>query len=146
MTLTGRTLPAIRASLQAARDAHAAFARTLASGLFPREVRADRVRTAGRFELIRFATGFDVAGATRDGEHIGEALVDGDGRMAYLKTYRLDRGQIRRGYLLSELARVGWDPQALADDQGHGDVQRIVRDLDAAGLGWMVHVAFRARR
>lgn len=146
VTLTGRTIPEIRASLQQARSDWAAFAQAMASGLFPREVLSERVRTAGRFELIRFATDFDVKQATRDGEHIGEALVDGDGRIVYLKTYRLDRGQIRRGYLLSELARVEWDAQRLADEQGHGDLQRIVRDLEAAELGWMVHVAFRARR
>lgn len=141
--LSGRTLAEIRASLVAARRDAESHAHALCTGLFPRDVQAETVRKAGRFRLVRFATGFDAARATRDGEHLGEALVDDAGAIVYLKTYRLDRGQIRRGYLLSELARVGWDPQALADAQGHGDTRRIVADLDAAELGWMVRAAWR---
>lgn len=143
VALEGRSVAEIRASLAVARAEWASFAESMAAGLFPREVAAQRVRRAGRFELVRFATDFQVERATRDGEHLGEALVDADGRLVYLKTYRMDRGQIRRGYLLSELARCGWDPQRLADEQGHGQVARIFADLDAAELGWMVHLAAR---
>lgn len=137
--LEGTTFAAIRASLQRARSDWAAFALQMAAGLFPRDIEPVHVRRAGGYELIRFATRFDLSQATRDGEHIGEAIVR-EGRLAYLKTYRLDRGQIRRGYLLSELARHDWDPAALAASQGHRSVSRIAADLEAAGLGWMTRV------
>ena len=143
--LDGESLPAIRASLDRARREHGDLSVQMAAGLFPRQVQETVVRKAGRFRLVRFATGFDIGKGLRAGEHIGEALVDADRRLVYLKTYRLDRGQIRRGYLLSELARVDWDPERLAAEQGHGDLGRVITDLDDAKLGWMVRNDWRQR-
>ena len=145
VTLSGTTVAEIRASLVAAREDWAEFATSMAAGLFPREVTAERVRKAGRFRLVRFATGFDHAASKRDGEHIGEALIDDSGALVYLKTYRLDRGQVRRGYLLSGLAKAGWDAERFAAEQGHGSLKRVVADLDSAGLAWMVRRDWRDR-
>jgi hypothetical protein len=133
--LEGTSIAALRGSLQRARDDEARFAREMADGLLGPVVTED-VRKVGRFRLRRFHTGF-----RRDhigGEHIGEGLFDADDHVVYLKTYRLDRGQIRRGHLLSQLGACAWDPQQLADREGHGDVRRVVADLEAAGLGWVV--------
>lgn len=146
VTLEGTTLDAIAASLGAERARWADFAHEMASGLFGRTVEATQVRKAGRYRLVRFATGFDEHQVPRDGEHLGEALVADDGSLAYLKTYRMDRGQARRGYLLQTLAAHDWDLRAVADAQGHGRIGRVVGDLTTAGLGWIVTEETRARR
>lgn len=137
------SLSDVRAALERGRRAWAVHAEGLASGLFGRGVDAQTVRRAGRFRLVRFFTGFSERQVTLDGEHLGEALVDADGRLAYLKTYRLDRGQVRRGHVLSQLAAAEWDPRRLAAAQGHGELRRVLRDIDAAGLGWMVRTDWR---
>lgn len=143
--LEGTDLDAIAASLSAERAGWAAFWEEAASGLFGREVDATVVRKAGGYRLVRFATGYDERKVPLDGEHLGEALVGGDGRLAYLKTYRLDRGPVRRARILTDLAAHDWDLQALADAQGHGKPARVVGDLTAAGLDWIVTEEMRAR-
>lgn len=143
--LEGRTLAEIRASLAAAREDLGRWTLEMASGLLGRDLQSEVVRKAGDHRLLRFRTGFDRSRVMVDGEHIGEVLVDADGAVVYLKTYRLDRGQVRRGYLLSELARVGWDLERLATEQGHGSIARSIGDLDAAGLGFMVRADWRTR-
>lgn len=138
VTLEGRSLDAIAASLQEERSDWARFSGEMASGLFGRDVAVEVLRKVGRYRLVRFVTGTDVFAVPRDGEHLGEALVDSEGRIAYLKSYRLDRGQVRRGSMLAELARHDWDVQALADTEGHGLAQRIRVDLENCGLGWIL--------
>ncbi|WP_049575214.1 ARPP-2 domain-containing protein [Nonomuraea sp. SBT364] len=64
----------------------------------------------GRFTLKRFLPAFD----RRAENHIGELITDEEGRTAYLKTFRLSQAQVRRGYLLSELAAHGWSLVATA--------------------------------
>ncbi|MCB9691028.1 MAG: hypothetical protein H6736_04360 [Alphaproteobacteria bacterium] len=132
--LRGTDLRAIRASLHEARASWSAFTVGLADGLFPADVTVQHVRSVGPRRLVRFATDM------RPGReaHIGEALLDASDRVVYLKTFRLDRGQARRGYLLTELVRAGWNLQQLADDQGHGYPERVRADLEAAELGWML--------
>ena len=137
------TLEGLRAELARRRAEWGTASASLADGLFGRGVRAEVVRRAGRFRLVRFCTGFDPAKITLQGEHLGEALIDADERLLYLKTYRLDRGQARRGDVLSRLAAAGWDPAEAARQQGHGRVQRVLQDLDAAGLGYLVRPDWR---
>lgn len=134
--LEGTDLPSIRDALARARASWAGFATQMASGLLGRTVRAERIRRTGRFQLVRFLTGHE--DAMHDGEHLGEAMITSDGELAYLKSYRLDRGQVRRASMLKRLAAHDWDPQALADHEGHGLVPRIRRDLDDCGLGWIL--------
>ncbi len=62
-----------------------------------------------------------------------------------VKTYRLDRAQVRRAYLLSGLAAAEWDPSRFAEAQGHGSLGRIIDNLDDADLGWMVRQDWRER-
>ena len=136
--LSGTTLDEIRASLAQAREDEARFTEQMADGLIG-PVQFERVRTVGRFTLQRFHTGFASERASRvGGDHIGEGLFDDAGRAVYLKTYRLDRGQVRRAHLLSSLGEVDWDPAQLAAKQGHHDLKRLVADFVAADLGWMV--------
>ncbi|MBX2800690.1 MAG: hypothetical protein KTR31_23620 [Myxococcales bacterium] len=136
--LRGTTLDEIAGSLQQQRAAWQDFATEMAGGLFGREVVAEVVRKVGRYRLVRFATGFDETQVPRDGEHLAEALVDDDDRIAYLKTYRLDRSQVRRAKILTELAAHDWSLKQLADHEGHGIVRRIEVDLERAGLGWIL--------
>jgi len=75
-----------------------------------RDYTSERGYQMGEFDLVRFRPSF------KPGEenHIGEAIVDGDGAIAYLKTFRLSEAQIRRGYLLELLAAHNWRLSAAA--------------------------------
>ncbi|MEN0061296.1 MAG: hypothetical protein AAGA48_04045 [Myxococcota bacterium] len=143
VTLEGTSFEAIGTSLQRARDTWAWYAREMSTGLLGRSIQATTLRQVGNYSLVRFSTGFDVERVTQDGEHLGEALVAADGTLAYLKTYRLDRGQSRRGRMLSRLAEHDWDIRALANADGHGKIGRVVGDLVAAGLDWVVRDEIR---
>ncbi len=87
----------------------------------------------GRFTLCRFLPPFDPA----LDNHIGEVIVDEQGTVAYLKTFRLSAAQARRGHLLSRLAETGWDLDATAAALGT-DRQDLVLRLDRAGFGHLL--------
>jgi hypothetical protein len=93
----------------------------------------DLVYRLGRFSLWRFLPSF---GRQGDG-HIGEAVTDDGGRIAYLKTYRLSQGQARRGYLLTRLAAHGWNLEATAAGLGTGTGALALR-LERAGFGHLL--------
>ena len=105
------TLAELRA---AAEDQSARWAefhdRVMANALLDRDYTAERGYTMGDFELVRFRPPF------KPGEenHIGEAITDRAGAIAYLKTYRLSEAQVRRGYLLETLAANDWRLSAAA--------------------------------
>ena len=80
------------------------FLHGMASGLLLREVHFQRVYRLGRHELCRFLPDFSL-----DHEnHIGELIRTPSGETAFLKTFRLSAAQVRRGYLLTMLARNLW--------------------------------------
>lgn len=108
--------------------------------LLDRPVTSEVVYRLSPFRLERFRTGLD-PGAE---EHLGEVIVDGHGRVRYLKTYRLSGAQIRRGALLELLARHGWDLDAVAraDNDTRDDV---VRRIDNVGLGYLLNPEVLAR-
>ena len=115
----------------------------LTSGLFGKEVCVERIRSFAPFVLERFLPTFQLSEEC----HIGERIVRADGTLEYMKTFRLSQAQIRRGYLLSTLARANWDLSAAAelfacsrDDL----VKRIVN----ADLGYLLkrHLVERALR
>ena len=139
VSLDGTDLDAIAASLQAERHAWDQFTREWAAPIVDADVHATQVRKAGPYRLVRFATGWDEQEVVRDGEHLGEAMVHADGRIDYLRTYRLDRGQVRRARILTDLHAHDWDLQALADAQGHGFIGRVVGDVQQSGLGWILN-------
>jgi hypothetical protein len=83
----------------------------LTSGLFGKEVSVERIRAFAPFILERFLPTFQLSEEC----HIGERIVRDDGSLEYMKTFRLSQAQIRRGHLLSTLARANWDLSAAAE-------------------------------
>ena len=105
------TLVELRAAAEEQSTQWAEFHdRVMANALLDHDYTAERGYLMGDFELVRFRPRF------KPGEenHIGEAITDQEGRIAYLKTYRLSEAQIRRGYLLELLASNGWRLSAAA--------------------------------
>jgi hypothetical protein len=60
--------------------------------------------------------------------HIGETITDEEGRLAYLKTFRLSEAQCRRGHLLSKPAENGWNMR--------GTAAALHTDWRLLGCGW----------
>lgn len=83
------------------------------------------------FTLWRFLPPFVRDGG---GQHIGETITDHEGRVAYLKTFRLSDAQIRRGHLLRTLAAADWEPARAADALG-ASREELLRRMRAAGFG-----------
>lgn len=93
----------------------------------------DTVQRLGPFSLWRFRPPFDRVGES----HIGEAISDADGRLAYLKTFRLSDAQVRRGYLLTQLAAHDWQIDATAAAL-NTDARGLALRLDRAGFGYLI--------
>lgn len=137
------SLSELASALDELRRAYQSFQHELATDLLGRQVVAERVYRAGPFQLQRFRTELDLA---RD-NHLGEAIVDDDGELLYLKTYRLSAAQARRGYLLSKLAEHRWNLDATAAALGQ-DKRDLLLRLEKAGFGYLIkdHVLAEARR
>ncbi|WP_327356597.1 ARPP-2 domain-containing protein [Streptomyces sp. NBC_01304] len=138
------TLAALR---EAARGQERAWATAhdtqLANGLLDESYEFDRLRRMGRYRLARFLPPFE----RQREQHIGEVITDLKGRVAYLKTIRLTENQIRRGHLLSQLARHDWNLADTAHALGATPVE-LVRRIRAAGFDGMLkrHVVEAAQR
>jgi hypothetical protein len=128
------TVADLRAALAEARREWTAFHDVMAGGLLgPQNLTFSQVYRMGRFGLSRFLPPFDP-----DGEnHIGETITDADGRLAYLKTFRLSAAQVRRGFLLSRLADHDWNLDATAAHLGT-DRQGLAQRLNSAGFGHLL--------
>lgn len=137
------SLAELASALEELRHTYQAFQLELAADLLGRPVVAERVYRAGPFQLQRFRTQLDLA---RD-NHLGEAIVDENDELLYLKTYRLSAAQARRGHLLSKLAEHHWNLDATAASLGHSKDELLLR-LDKAGFGYLIkeHVLTEARR
>jgi hypothetical protein len=100
------SLADLRAAAERQSAAWAEFHDTvMVNALLDQDYTAERGYQLGDdFDLVRFRPAF------KPGEenHIGEAITDAAGGIAYLKTYRLSEAQIRRGYLLELLASHDW--------------------------------------
>lgn len=123
----------LRAALGRVRTDWADFQGFMAHNLLGRPVRAERVYQAGPFTLQRFVTDLGLTGEN----HIGEAIVRDDGRLEYLKTFRLSAIQTRRAYLLQLLAEADWHLDTAAHQL------RVTRDdfvlrLEKAGFGYLL--------
>lgn len=105
----------------------------IANALLEHDYTAERAYQMGDFDLMRFRPVF------KPGEenHIGEAIVDGAGRIAYLKTFRLSEAQIRRGYLLELLAAHDWRLAAAAASIDT-TAERLRGRIRAAGFEMML--------
>ncbi|WP_030395721.1 MULTISPECIES: hypothetical protein [Kitasatospora] len=121
----------LRAAVDGQERAWAAFHDdTMAGGLLDPDYRSRTVRRLGRFRLDRFRPEF----RPKQENHIGEAITDEHGRLAYLKTFRLSEAQVRRGHLLDRLAAHDWHLPTTATALGLTEPQLGLR-LEGAGFG-----------
>ena len=93
------------------RASWAEFLHGMASGLWLQKVHIQRVYRLGRHQLLRFLPEFSLD----EENHIGELIRTPTGETAYLKTFRLSAAQVRRGYLLTMLARHDWNLRETAE-------------------------------
>ncbi|HEY5836185.1 ARPP-2 domain-containing protein [Streptomyces sp.] len=105
----------------------------MAADLLGPEYIAQTAYRAGDFTLLRFLPPF----RPHQENHIGEAITAPDGRVGYLKTFRLSETQTRRGHLLTRLAAHDWHLSATATDLGLTDGQLALR-LESAGFGFLL--------
>jgi hypothetical protein len=126
------------AQLRSAAEAQSAMwaefnDRVMANALLDHDYTAERGYQMGEFDLVRFRPRF------KPGEenHIGEAITDHAGAIAYLKTFRLSEAQIRRGYLLELLASHDWRLSAAAGAIGT-TAEDLRGRLRAAGFEMML--------
>ncbi|MEU6753011.1 hypothetical protein ABZ914_42905 [Spirillospora sp. NPDC046719] len=138
----------LRAAAARRRDEWAAFHdEVMAGDLFDEDGTSQRVQRLHGFELSRFLPSFGL----RKENHIGETITGEDGRVAYLKTYRLSDSQVRRGHLLTRLAAHEWRLDATAAALGIGEAALALR-LERAGFGHLLrqdvldHYRAQARR
>lgn len=111
---------------------------TMAGGLLDESYTRRRVRTMGPFALSRFLPPFH----RNTEQHIGETITHEDGRLAYLKTFRLSEAQTRRGHLLTLLAAHDWHFGATADALGVSRDQLATR-VEHAGFGALLRQDIR---
>ncbi|MFG3223925.1 hypothetical protein ACGF07_03955 [Kitasatospora sp. NPDC048194] len=143
-----RTLADLRAAAGRADREWAAFHDTaMARDLLTAEYRLRTVHRMGRFTLGRFLPDF----RPKQENHLGETITDADGRVLYLKTFRLSEAQVRRGHLLDRLAAHDWHLPAAATALGLTEAALGLR-LANAGFGHLLrqdvldHYRSRARR
>ncbi|GAA4843883.1 ARPP-2 domain-containing protein [Kitasatospora terrestris] len=106
---------------------------TMARDLLEPEYRLRTVRRMGRFTLGRFLPDF----RPKQENHIGETITDADGRVLYLKTFRLSEAQVRRGHLLDRLAAHDWHLPTAAEALGLTEADLGLR-LENAGFGHLL--------
>ncbi|GAA0936755.1 ARPP-2 domain-containing protein [Nonomuraea longicatena] len=117
----------------------------MADGLLSADYTFEHVHRLGDYRLSRFLPPFD----RRRDNHIGEVITGPDGRLAYLKTFRLSDKQVRRGRLLTELAAHDWNLARAAAALGLTEAALGLR-IEAAGFGHLLRQdvldRYRARR
>ncbi|PRQ08276.1 ARPP-2 domain-containing protein [Enhygromyxa salina] len=129
----------LRVELARARADWTAQLHNMAGGLFEQEVHMQHVYRLGKhYRLHRFLPEFRL----KTENHIGELISGRDGETAYLKTFRLSEAQVRRGYLLSVLARHDWDLDAAAKAM-NTDKLELCKRLERAGFGELLRAHLR---
>lgn len=127
------TLDELAARVARVRDEWATYGALLASGLVGRTVKVERVRRMAPFSLERFVPIFDPEVEC----HIGERIVRDDGTLEYLKTFRLSAAQIRRAYLLQQLAAADWHLERAAELL-RTTPRDLAQRLVSAGFGYLI--------
>ncbi|MFF5212906.1 hypothetical protein [Streptosporangium sp. NPDC000396] len=126
-----RTLADLRIQVRRQRDEWAAFHDdVMAGGLLDTDYTFGQVYRMGPFTLSRFLPPFH----RQRENHIGETITDADGRLAYLKTFRLSENQVRRGHLLTCLAAGDWHLETTAAALDLTAAQLALR-IESAGFG-----------
>lgn len=132
------SLDALAEAVAGLRRQWSAFAGLMASGLVEAELELETVQRLGGFRLLRMLPSFH----PHADNHVGEAIVDAQGRVAYLKTFRLSAAQARRGRLLSTLVAVDWELEAAAEALGATREELLAR-LRNNGLGHVLRPGLR---
>jgi len=128
-------IASLRAGLKRMQSEWSDFGQSLAAGLFERPIQSTNVYRMGSFQLQRFVTDLDCS----QENHIGETILNADGGIEYLKTYRLSAAQTRRAYLLSCLAKHGWNLSETASFFGQSKGE-LAHRLRKAGFGYFLKV------
>jgi hypothetical protein len=123
------TVADLRAAIDAVRREWSDFHDgVMAAGLLDAEYVFTGEYQMERYTLQRFRPRFEPGREA----HVGEAITDEDGRLAYLRTFRLSETQSRRGRLLQTLSENNWNLEAAAAAMGIV-VAALAARLDAAG-------------
>ncbi|TDE26393.1 hypothetical protein [Actinomadura sp. 6K520] len=129
-----RSLADLREAARRRQDEWAAFHDdVMAAQLFDEEGSSEVVQYLNGFELSRFLPSFGL----RRENHIGETINDQDGRVAYLKTFRLSDAQVKRGLLLKTLSAHQWRLSAAATALGIDETALVMR-IERAGFGHLL--------
>ncbi|TDC74731.1 hypothetical protein [Actinomadura sp. 7K507] len=129
-----RSLDDLRAAARRRRAEWAAFHDDVMAGrLFDEDGSRQVVQYLNGFELSRFLPSFGL----RRENHIGETITGTDGRVAYMKTFRLSDAQVKRGFLLKQLAAHDWRLDATAATLGTGEAALALR-LERTGFGYLL--------
>lgn len=121
----------LRASLARAHQAWGEGA-LQASGDVRRPWTLEGRHEAGPFTLYRFHTGYEPGFE----HHMGECVLRPDGRLGWLKTFRMAEDQAARAWLLLSLRDHDWNVEQAAEALG-STAKELVRRLHAVGLGGM---------
>lgn len=108
------SLDDLQLELALARADHSVQFHEMTKGLFEQVVTLEHVYRLGRHHMYRFMPEFRL----REENHIGELIRSPGGEVAYLHTFRLSEAQVRRGYLISTIAKHDWDLEAAAEAMG----------------------------
>ncbi|MEM7555202.1 MAG: hypothetical protein AAF378_14080 [Cyanobacteria bacterium P01_A01_bin.84] len=128
------SLLALRKSIDIMRQEWASFQGFMAEGLLKHPLKSKITYTIGSFTLQRFITDLQV----KTENHIGEAIIQEDGELEYLKTYRLSATQSKRVYLLSQLAVHNWNIHATAKSLGYSHDKFVLR-LKKSNFGYLLN-------
>ncbi|WP_293271528.1 hypothetical protein [Nannocystis sp.] len=128
-----RDLAELRAAVATGRREWHEHTLLFSHGLLARTTHWQSVYRAGPFHLRRFIGELN---PEHEG-HIGEAIHRDDGSLEYLKTYRLSAAQVRRAYLLQQLANHDWHLGACAEALGD-TVKGLMLRLKNAGFAYLL--------
>jgi hypothetical protein len=124
----------LRAAVELMRMEWNNFGKAASIGLLNIPVQAQQVYQMGPYKLERFIGNLN----PHEENHIGERIVDGDGRVQYLKTFRLSANQARRAYLLKQLADHDWNVESIAK-KNKLTSHDIIQQYEHAGYAWLFH-------
>lgn len=108
--------------------------------IFGQTVPSQRVYKAGPYELTRFVT---APTAYSHEAHIGESIVDAQGRLGYLRTYRLSSQQVLRLALLQLLAECDWSLSRASELAAGRYPMPLHQMLIKNGLGYLLKESLR---
>ncbi len=128
------TLADLRGELQRIRREWGEFHQHMAGGILGAKVQSQRIYHTRAFQLERFTTSLHPSTEN----HLGEAITREDGTLEYLKTYRLSAAQVRRAYLLQQLATYHWNLETTATAL-HTTREELIIRLDRAGFAYLLH-------